>query len=172
MYWITSNKLHCNRLCIEDNLWWCSRNKYISRTLFSSIKNSVSPLGPAPSSSQTGCIGCVTQGTVYAPGFSVNKDIATIAIPTPGVYLCFFTMSVNYTSKPTKTIVSISPTSTVLPLPTLITGMADEINAAASSVTSSFVAPITTSGNLILLFELIGTVNSVSVGTYFAVRVG
>ena len=82
-------------------------------------------------------------------------------------------MSLNYSSLPTTTILNFNGgTSTALPVPSFICGVGNEITGTASSLTSSVATNITTAGTLVLRLDLAGgTVGSISVASYYAVRI-
>lgn len=81
-------------------------------------------------------------------------------------------MSINYTTTPTTSFLNFNgTTSTALPVPPLICGLANEITGGAGSFTSSVPANITTAGTLVLKMELNGTINSITIPSYYAVRI-
>ena len=81
-------------------------------------------------------------------------------------------MSINYSSAPTTSILTFNGTSsTALPVPSLICGLGTEIIPTAGSFTSSVPANITTAGTLVLRIDLTGTINSITVPSYYAVRI-
>jgi hypothetical protein len=115
-------------------------------------------------------LGGITAGTFTTPGsaFSVTKDVATLTVPQVGVYIFFFTMQTNYTVKPTS--MSITLGGTALPLPTYSCGDS-YATPTIGTMTSSFLARITTVGTVILTFNLTGTIDSLGVTSYSAVRI-
>ena len=129
-------------------------------------------LGAAPTTS--GHLGSIIGGSYITPDtpFSGAKDIATITIPVTGVYIIFFSMSINYSTPPTILILSFNgATSTALPVPSLICGLGAEIIGSAGSLTSSVPAKLTTAGTLVLKLDVTGTVNNISIASYSAMRI-
>jgi hypothetical protein len=116
-------------------------------------------------------LGGITNGSFTTPAsaFSANKNVATLTIPQVGIYLCSFSFRTNYTTKPT--VENITVTGTALPLPSFICGGAF-LSSTSDTFDGSFIAPITTAGTLVLTFTITGTVNTITVNSYSAVRIG
>ena len=95
-----------------------------------------------------------------------------MTIPVPGIYLIFMSLSLNYTTPPTQSIASFNgTTSTASTLPTFICGLGNEITANAGSLTTSVPANITTAGTVVLRFDVTGTITTITILSYSAVRI-
>ena len=115
-------------------------------------------------------LGGITNGSFTTPSsaFSANKNVATLTIPQVGIYMCSFSFRTNYTTKPT--VENITVTGTALPLPSFICG-GSFLSSTSDTFSGSFIAPITTAGTLVLTFTITGTVNTITINSYSAVRI-
>jgi hypothetical protein len=114
-------------------------------------------------------LGGITTGTFSTPAssFSANKDIATISL-VKGTYMVFFSFQANYATLPTTNYITLSGTS--VGTPTVIFGNTSVV-AGAIAFHGSFPASISTAGTLILLYNIVGTINNITIPSYRAVRI-
>jgi len=58
-------------------------------------------LGAAPTTSQTGCLGCILNGSAISSTFPANGILSTINTPTSGVWIFYWNVQIYYTTLPT-----------------------------------------------------------------------
>ena len=117
-------------------------------------------------------LGGITTGTYATTGYPVTspstpKAIATLSIPTIGIYMVYFNFTINI-SGAVSIFTSIG--GTALPLPVCTVGITF-VNNGIYTTTGTFIAPITTVGTLVLNMTLVGTVTSLANTSYSAVRI-
>jgi hypothetical protein len=120
-------------------------------------------------------LGGITIGSFLTPSssFQITKNIATLTISTPGVYLICFSFQANYSTLPTINYVTI--TGTALPLPSFITGYST-IQIGELTFGGSIPAVISTIGTLILTYNVsptvTGTITGLFTRSFTATRIG
>lgn len=114
-------------------------------------------------------LGGITVGSFTTPAssFSGNKEVATISL-VKGTYMVFFSFQANYTVLPTANYITLL--GTALPLPTIIVG-ASTLATGAIGFTGSFPISVTTAGTVTLNYNITGTINTLSINFYKAVRI-
>ena len=115
-------------------------------------------------------LGGITLGTFTTPSsaFSVAKAVATLTISQQGIYMCCFNMQSNYTVQPTTAY--ITPSGTSFPSPTFITGLT-YLTPTADALSGTFIASITTVGTITLVYNITGTVNTLTNTSFSAIRI-
>ena len=111
-------------------------------------------------------LGGVTTGSFTTPSsaFSTQKTVATVTVPTIGLYLCTFSFQVNFTVLPTVNYITISGTSTGFPA--AVIGMNIITTGSNGGMSGSFFAKITSVGTITLVYNVTGTVDSLSSNLY------
>ena len=121
-------------------------------------------LGTAPTTATQ--LGGVTAGSFLTPAsaFSTTKTVATVTVPAVGLYLCTFSFQVNFTVLPTANYITTGGTSTGFPA--AVIGMNIITTGANGGMSGSFFAQITAVGTITLVYNVTGTVNSLSSTLY------
>jgi hypothetical protein len=114
-------------------------------------------------------LGGITLGSFSTPSssFSANKDVATITL-VKGTYMVFFSFQANYTVLPTTNYITLG--GTAVGAPSFIAG-ASTLTSGALGILGSFPASITTGGTILLTYNITGTINTLTVTSYRAVRI-
>jgi hypothetical protein len=111
-------------------------------------------------------LGGITTGSfpTSSSAFSTTKTVATLDVPTIGLYLCTFSFQVNFTVLPSANYITTSGTSTGFPA--VVIGMNIITTGSNGGMSGSFFAKITAIGTLTLVYNVTGTVNSLSSNLY------
>jgi len=114
-------------------------------------------------------LGGITSGTFTTPSsaFTGNKEIATMDL-VKATYLVFISFQANYSTLPSTNYITLS--GTLVGAPSFICGYSG-LASGAISFTGSFPISVTTAGTLILNYNTAGTINSLSINMYKAVRI-
>jgi hypothetical protein len=117
-------------------------------------------------------LGGVTVGTFNTPSssFSAAKDVATITL-LKGSYLIFWSFNATWTSIPTTQYLTVGGTATASPSISSQFGSGLTNSGSINNFSGSFPVNITAGGTLTLRYNLVGTINSISLYTLSAVRI-
>jgi hypothetical protein len=109
-------------------------------------------------------LGGGTAGTFTTPlvAFSGNKAVATITVPRTGTYVFAYNFQVNYTTLPTTNYITLSGTSTGYATIAYVGGLSSVVSGSNSSMNGSFVIFVEIAGTVVLNYNIVGTVNSLT----------